>query len=182
MSDETEETAATATRRTFKIRNYIDPDQLRSDMSYSTVDLSSAMAQQASLYVHYANLAAKAARQVDDVEMLLEITESKVYRTLRDRAVKTGAKMTEVQLEKSVAVHPQVVAMKRARNEAKQIEANAKAAVEGFKQRRDMLIQEGATQRQEMQGETAINARNTREGTAKAAERRILQMMEENKT
>jgi hypothetical protein len=162
---------------TFKIRNFIDPEQLKKDMSFSTAALSSAMSEQASLLVHYGTLFAKAARQVDDIQMLLEITESKVYRKLRDEAVKSGAKMTEATLEKSVAVHDQVVAMKRARNEAKQIEAHAKIAVEGFRHRRDMLVQEGATQRQEMQGETSINARNERESAARASERRVLEMM-----
>jgi hypothetical protein len=162
-----------------RVRNYIDPKQLKIDLSYSTVDLSTAMVEQAQRYVEYAGYAAKASRQVDDIAMLLEITESKVYRKLRDGAVKSGAKLTEVQLEKSVSVHPQVVQMKRARNEAKQIEANAKAAAEAFKQRRDMLIQEGAKQRQERDGEVAINARRERERASEATIQRIQQKMEE---
>lgn len=161
-----------------KIRNFIDGVQLRKDMSYSLVDLSNAMAEQASHFVHYAGLAASASRQVDDVSMLLEITEAKVYRKLRDDAAKKGEKVTEAQLEKLVNVHPQVVAMKRGKNEAKQIEANAKAAVEGFRQRRDMLIQEGASQREERKGELSINARNERETGAEASIRRIQERMQ----
>jgi hypothetical protein len=172
---------AKARTKVFKVRAFIDPKQLQSDLSYSLVDLSKAMSEQGSLFIHYASLMARASRQVDDVSMLLEITESRIYRKLRDEAAKSGSKMTETQLEKEVNVHPQMIAMKRAKNEAKQIEGNAKAAVEAFRQRRDMLIQEGATQRAEIErGATSINARNERGRNAADIQARMRARLEEN--
>ena len=108
------------------VTNFIDRDQLKSDMRYSMADLSSAMMQQASLFVHYGVLLAQASRQVDDLELTLEASESQVYRKLRDSAVKAGEKTSVAGLEKEVTVHPKVIELRLALNEAKQIEAIAK--------------------------------------------------------
>jgi hypothetical protein len=142
-----------------KVFNYVDADQMKIDIGYTLADLSTGMMDQASLFVHYGVLAAKASKQVDDFKMLLEVAESKVYRKLRDQAVTDGVKLTEAQLEKSVSVHEQVIAMKRALNEGKQIEAIAKTAAEGFRHRRDMLVQAGMLSREELKGEVSINRR-----------------------
>lgn len=165
MSEETDDlkTAPRPTVRVVRVVNFIDEAQLKKDMGYSLADLSTAMMDQASLLVHYGVLQAKASKQVDDMKMLLENAEAAVYRRLRDTAATAGEKITEAQLEKAVARHPQVVAYKRAVNEAKQVESVAKIAVEGFKHRKDMLVQHGATSREEMKGEVRIAMRNANE-------------------
>lgn len=160
---------------TFKVRNHVDSAQMKRDVAYSLTNLSDAMMQQASLLAHYGEISAKAARQVDDVKLLLENTEAAVDRKLRDEAAQAGAKTTEPQLEKSVSRHPKVIAMKKALNEAKQIEAIAKIAVEAFRHRRDMLVQEGATNRKEMEGELAIRVRQSRDELMEQTKSSILE-------
>lgn len=166
-----------ATARAYRVRQFIEPEQLAKDMSYSLADLSDAMVQQAPLFAHYGTLAAKASRQVDDLKMLLEVTEAKVYRVVRDEFAKAGTKVTEAQLEKTVAVHPQVIAVKKALNEARQIEATAKTAAEGFRHRRDMLVQQGLISREEMKGELSIARRNEAEGQVEAAKERVMRRL-----
>lgn len=150
-----------------QVKNFIDATQLKEDMAYSLADLTSAMASQASLFVYYGTLHAKAAKQLDDLEMLLEIAESKVYRTLRDAAIAAGEKPSVAHLEKEVQAHKKVVEFKRAVNEAKQIEAVAKTAVEAMKQRRDMLIQHGASEREDRKGELRVMERTQAESVAR---------------
>lgn len=147
----------------FEVKMFIDSFQFRKDVSYSTANLGGAMETQASLFAHYGELAARAARQVDDLELLLENAEAKVYRLLRDDASAKGEKITEAMLEKFVSVHPRVVQFKRALNEAKQIEATAKVYVEAFRSRKDMLVQMGAQAREEYKGEVFIAARSAGE-------------------
>lgn len=160
-------------KTTFKVDQFIDPRQMKSDLSYSTADLSSAMMQQASLFAHYGVLASQAARQVDVIKMLLETTEAAVYRVIRDKAIADGEKVTEALLEKRVARHEKVLSLKKALVEAKQIEANGKIAVESFRHRRDMLVQHGLISREEMKGELAIAVKKEREAeTASFLERR----------
>jgi hypothetical protein len=161
MSDDTE--AEKKAHNRIRVVNYFDDPQVKTDIGYSLVDISGAQASQAQLFVHYGQLSAKAARQADNVKLLLDNTEAAVYRSLRDQMVKNGEKFTETLLDKMVTRHERVIAVKRALNEAKQIEAVGKIVVEGFRQRKDMLVQHGATEREEMKGELVTKLRSSRE-------------------
>ena len=161
----------------FKVNQLIDAEQLKADLTYSLADLSAAMVSQAATFVHYGMLHAKAQRQVSTFELTLENMEAKVYRQLRDEAAISGAKVTEASLEKAVAVNDTIVALKKALNEAQQVEAMAKIAVEGFKQRKDMLVSQGMISREEMRGEVIIHGRQEREDDMAAQRNRLLDTM-----
>jgi alpha-amylase/alpha-mannosidase (GH57 family) len=161
---------------TFKVVNYIDPQELKKDLTYTPNALTDAMMAQASMFAHYGVLAAKASKQVNTFEFLLETTEAKVHRKLRDAAVAAGEKYTEAGLSKDIMRDPGILKIKRALNEAKQIEAVAKTAVESFRHRRDMLVQHGLISREEMKGEISIAARNIREQEAENTKNRIMEM------
>jgi hypothetical protein len=161
-------------RVSLRVVNYIDGDKLKEDVAYSEADLNSAFQQQSSLFVHYATLHAKAERQVDDLKLTLEAAESKVYRNLRDAAAEKSEKVTEAQLEKTVSGTEVIINLKKLLNEAKQVAAIAKGAVEGFKQRRDMLIQSGADQREELKGELRLAARAARDDVLERQKDRVL--------
>lgn len=164
----------------FEVKQLVDPNQLRRDMTFSPTDLTSAMMDQAALFAHYGVLAAKASRQVDDVKLLLENIEAKVYRKLRDEATGTGTKLTEAQLEKSVAINDHVISCRRALNEAKQVESIAKTATEAFRHRRDMLVQQGLISREEMKGELSIAAKRAHEDELDNLKNRYLKRIQEN--
>lgn len=165
---ETTADAATVPQTTYQVKNFIDAAQLKLDLRFSPTDIDSAMFEQAALFAHYGDLAAQASHQVDVIKLLLENSEAAVYKILRDRAAAAGEKVTEAQLEKMVARHERVISMKKALNEAKRVEAVGKTAIEAFKQRRDMLIQQGVVQREERKGELAIIARNNADDARKA--------------
>lgn len=142
----------------YQVRDFIDADRLREDLAFSDANLSDAMMRQAALFSHYGVLAAQASRQVDVVKLLLENTEAAIYNMLRGRAAAQGEKTTEVQLEKAVSRADRVVAMKKALIEAKQVEANAKTAMEAFRHKRDMLVQVGLISREELKGDLRMSA------------------------
>jgi len=158
------------------VKQYVDRDALKKDVSFSMADISSAMMDQAALFAHYGVEAAKASRQVDDLKLMLENTESRVHRELRDAAAEKGEKVSEALLDRMIARDSRVINAKRALNEAKQIENVAKIAVESFRHRRDMLVQQGLIQREEMKGEVAVIARKTREESLEAQRDRILEL------
>jgi hypothetical protein len=162
--------------------NFIEHDLLRKDMSYSLADLNTAMMEQGSLFVHYGVLLAKSSKQVDSVEILLKATEAKVYRKVRDDHIASGEKVTEGQLNSFVNVNSQVIAVKKALSEAKQVETIAKIAVEGFRQRKDMLVQHGSTAREELKGDLRIMHRTANAAEADAIrERAELRVLEAQK-
>lgn len=158
----------------FTIHEFVDAAELKSDLAFSGNDLTSAMMQQASLFSHYGILASKASRQVDVVKLLLENTEAAVYKLLRDQAATAGDKVTEAQLEKMIARHARVIAMKKSLNEAKRVEATAKIAVESFRHRRDMLVQMGLISREEMKGELSMQAKTTAENARDSVVQQVL--------
>lgn len=148
---------------TYPVRDFIDAATLKKDLAFSPNNLTDAMMTQSAMFSHYGVLAAEASRQVDVIKMLLENTEAAVYKLERDAAATAGEKVTEVMLEKRIARHSRVIAMKKALNDAKRIEATGKIAVESFRHRRDMLVQMGLISREEMKGDIRIAERNVRE-------------------
>lgn len=159
----------------YTVKTFIDADELRRDIAYSTTDLTSAMQKQGSLLVHYGRLHAEASHQVDVVKMLLESTEATYYKVIRDEFNKSGEKFTETLLEKMISRTPKVVQMKKALISAKRIEAMCKTAVEGFRHRRDMLVQQGLLSREEMKGELYIAERNAKNDAAEAQKQSALE-------
>ena len=166
-------TTVTAVAPAYTVKQFIDATQLKADLSFSTADIHTAMMNQAQLLTHYGILAAKASRQVDDIKLLIENAEARVYRLLRDKAVADKEKVTEVQLEKQVSIQSQVVSFKRGLNEARQIEDICKVTVEAFRHRKDMLVQQGAYSREEMKGEMSMSIRNAGE-VASAGDRQAI--------
>lgn len=167
----------------YKVKQYINSAELKKDLTYSPNDLSDAMMQQAGLFAHYAEIHANAERQVDDLKLLLEAAESRVYRELRDIYTVTKEKVTEAFLEKEVAAHKNIRTIKLALNEAKQIAAIAKGGVEAFRHRKDMLVQNGATERQEREGEMRMHISrdlgNRADSAGKRAQSALARLREE---
>ncbi|QNH71680.1 hypothetical protein V1VFAS_113 [Rhizobium phage V1VFA-S] len=162
MTTPTTADAATVST-TYQVRDFVDAAQLKRDLAYSPNNLTDAMMQQASMFSHYGILAADAARQVDVVKMLLENTEAAVQQIIRDELAGAGEKVTESMVAAKVARHTRTISMKKALNEAKRVESICKTAVEAFRHRRDMLVQQGLISREEMKGELTIRERNARE-------------------
>lgn len=158
-----------------KVQNFIDSRELKEDISFSPNNLDDAMMNQASLLVHYGILSAKASLQVDKLKMYLQTMEAKVYREVKDKLTDKGEKITENQLNAAIATDSRIIVAKKALNEAKQIESVAKTAVEAFRHRRDMLIQQGLLSREEMKGEVSIAKRNNEAERAEQFKRRLLE-------
>lgn len=165
-----------------RVLNFVDPTKVKGDLTYSIANLSGAMVDQAALFAHYGELAAKAARQVDDLELMLDVAKAKVSRVVRDEAAKAGLKPSVAQVEADVMVHGKVIEYRQAINAAKQIEASAKTLVEAFKQRKDMLIQLGAGEREEKKGELRINAKRIVEEDMQERQSRLLRHMNERES
>lgn len=147
----------------YQVVNYVDGEKLKRDLAYSTNNLSDAMQQQAALFAHYGVLASKASMQVDTIKMLLETAEAAVYRHLADQVAKSGGKVVVAAIQQDVAADERIINLKRALNEARQIEKTANIAVEAFRHRRDMLVQQGLLNREEMRGEVAVTVKQAKD-------------------
>jgi hypothetical protein len=139
-----------------EVKTYIDADQLRRDVAINENDLSSAMSTQASLFTYYSELNVRAKRQVNNLELLVEIAEGKAAKKLREQAVSLGEKPVQARIDKEVLIDSSVIQAKRALNEAKHVASLCQAAVDALRQRRDMLVQMGNDRREDKKGELRI--------------------------
>lgn len=134
------------------IDHYIDVDKLAADLKLDEVDLNDAWLTQAGLAAYYGVLAARAASQVINVKIVRDAKEAEVAGEIRARFASNGQKVTEAAIKEELDQDLRVIAVNRAYALAISIEGETKAAVEAFRQRRDMLVQLGANSREEVKG------------------------------
>jgi len=159
---------------TITVKQFLDPDKLKADLAFSVNDLSSAMMEQSAILAYYGVLAAQAAKQVDLLKLALENKEAALYQRERKQSAVSGEKLTETMLEKRIAVNAEIIKLKIDLSEAKRIEATTKIAVESFRHRRDMLVQLGLIEREEMKGELRIMAKQDAQNVVESAKAREL--------
>lgn len=138
------------------VTEYVNAAQLAIDVAFNPNDLDDAMVKQASMFVHYANLASLAKMQYDRMKAAFEILESKLDNIHRERMKADGAKVTEAQIAAAVKTDPRWWQAQQRLIRAKGIADLAANAREAFSQRRDMLIQMGSDRRNERSGQLRI--------------------------
>lgn len=143
------------------------------DLAIDKNNLNEAFVTQASLFAHYAQAHARMLQLDGRAKLLLEIAEAQLDKSLRDEATTAGVKWTETQLKQSIVRSPSYIKAALAANETKANLALAAAAVESFKQRRDMLIQIGASDRQEHKGDIFALGKVSRDDLAAELRRRM---------
>ena len=141
------------------LQRFIDPYQLKKDVSFSEYNLDDAMAQQASLYAYYASMATKAQLQCDRMKHQVEIVEAKLYHEYRNEH--KGEKVTESFISKMVMIDGRHAAATKRYNEARMISSLAKEATEALKQRRDMLTQASKWQLEQQKGELFLKGKDS---------------------
>lgn len=134
----------------------IDPRTLIQDTQVNVETIDTGMMKQASLYAHYAVIAARTSEYADNVKTARDVLESKIDREVRDEAVSTGMKITEKMIENAIKLDSRWIRAAKATNKAKANAELAKSALEALKQKRDMLIQIGVSIREEMKGEMRL--------------------------
>lgn len=172
----TEEIEAPEKKPGISVKSFVDADQAQRDVQISQSDVSSSFVDQAALFLHYGNLATRAAAQVDRMKQLLKLAEAQVDKQIRDAAAEESKKLTEAMIDKEILRHPKIVQVTKALNEAKMQERLADVAVEGMRHRRDMLIQIGAHTRVEMQGEQRLTVSQAKRDEEKDQRERVAAM------
>lgn len=146
----------------FDLKDIVDLETYNADVKISN-DLNKEFSDQAMLYVYYASIAAQARKEYDTVSLALETAKAKVDLAIREDALKKGEKLTENKVSSMVQLHPQVQSLVEKRNEAREMLEVTQAMCKGFEQRKDMLIQRGAFERQERNGEMRMSSVSSKE-------------------
>ena len=138
------------------VKTYINPVKFKEDIAINILDLDNAFVNQAALAAYYGIQCAKANEQVDNLKLVMDVREAQIGHEIRRALIDEGTKPTEALINAGVMVNKQYIKARRAHNEARTNLEMLKAAVEAFRQRRDMLSQLGNNERQEKRGELFI--------------------------
>lgn len=141
-----------------EVNSFVAPEKMRADIEIDPHDLHRGFLEQAGLYSYYAELAARAGRQYDQMRQRREIIEGQVARELREAAADEKRKITEKEIETSIQLDKRVMAARKAMYDAREVHEVLKGQCEAFRMRRDMLIQIGVAAREEAKGEAYVKA------------------------
>tara|TARA_B100002049_G_scaffold198966_1_gene157049 strand:- start:1010 stop:1522 length:513 start_codon:yes stop_codon:yes gene_type:complete len=142
-------------------KKFIDPAKLKEQVAFSDVDIDTAMMQQASLYSYYGNIYAQAQHQADRFKTHMTHVRARVAHAVREDAAEGGKKVTENMVEERIILHPDYIQAAKLANDSRMIAEMARNALEAFKQRRDMLVQVGKRQLEEMKGQARVTVSGT---------------------
>lgn len=153
----------------------IDVDKFTQDVGIPATDLSGSFRKQGALFAHYASLHYKALKQEFNYELKLKVLMSQLDKEIRDRAATEGEKKpSEKQIEQEIARTASYVSALLAYNDAAALVDLTKNALEAFKQRKDMLVQLGANERQELSADISMTHVNRSASTYGAATRKAV--------
>lgn len=139
------------------LKEFVNPEQLKTDVQFDLNDLDNAIRQHAALFVHYADLARLARRQFERMKATAEVLESKLYAIHREAMAAEGKKPTEGAIDAAVKTDPRWFATQQKMIDSRAIYDLASDAREAFSQRKDMLIQVSVDRRKEREGELRVN-------------------------
>lgn len=138
------------------IDTLIDPDKFETDITVDGMMINDAFINQAGLTAYYGALLASAGEQSSKMKVLRDATIAKVGQEIREAAAAEKRKVTEASIGEEVTLDPRVQAIRLAYDAANRVESECYAAIEALKSRRDMLIQMGASAREEKKGDIRI--------------------------
>jgi hypothetical protein len=138
------------------LKVYVDVNRLRLDLQINPNDLDDATISQAPMFIHYAEQAAWARRQMDKCKLAAEVTESQVDAAWRKKFADDGTKVTETMVANAVKSDPRVIKAKTQTIEARALFDIANDSREAFMQRKDMIVQVSVDRRRERDGQLRI--------------------------
>jgi hypothetical protein len=151
------------------LKVYVDVAQLRLDLQINPNDLDDSVMSQAPMFIHYAEQAAWARRQMEKCKLAAEVTESQVDAAWRKKFAEDGTKVTETMVANAVKSDPRVIKAKTQTIEARALFDIANDSREAFMQRKDMIVQVSVDRRRERDGQLRIlNAKDAEISTNSA--------------
>lgn len=138
------------------LNRFIDPDQLKKDVSINPNDLDTAMIQHASLYIHYATQTVNARRQFDRLKSAFEILEARLDGEIRAEAAASGKKITEAGIKSAMVADKRWSGAQSKVIEAGSIYRYCEVAESAMEQRKDMILEVARDRRKEKEGQIRV--------------------------
>lgn len=136
--------------------NFIDPDQVKKDLSINVADLDTAMAEHPGLELEYARATANARRQHERLKSAFDILEAKLNARYRESLSQGGKKPTVDQIANSVTGDKAWSSGRSLVIDAQHIWKLCEATESAFHSRKDMILEIARDRRKEREGEMRV--------------------------
>lgn len=154
----------------YVVDEFLSADEYSADTNLNETDLNDGFLNQSGLAAYYGALLAKAQYQAAEFKLKRDVLSAKISSELRNNPP-SDKKLTEKALDELVTADPRVQAIVMAYLKASEVESLLKAAVDAMKQRRDMIIQLGASEREDAKGEVRMKLRSASDRSVSLKER-----------
>lgn len=140
---------------------YVDPDQIKSDLTIDLADLTTAMQRHPGLLAHYGIQSVRARRQYERQKAALEILEAQLDAKYRGELKEANPKTTEPQIRSAIVNDRLFKAMSARVIQAQEIFRMAEVAEKAFYDRREMLLQIARDAARQAEGPLRVVANQT---------------------
>lgn len=137
------------------LKSFIDPDQVKIDISINTGDLDTAMIEHPALELHYATQTAHARRQYERIKSAVEILEAKLDAEIRTAWV-GEKKPTEAAIKAAVLSDKRYSSAQSKMIDAQHIWKLCEATESAFHSRKDLLLEVARDRRKEKEGQMRV--------------------------
>jgi hypothetical protein len=187
-----------------QLRNYategvspiIDVEQFASLINANIADdLTEAMRTQTGYAATYANQAATARRQAEEIDLMVKLVDAKLTKVMRERLSQAARELAEEEgtkpekitvdmVKAEVMLHPEMRKWLQLQIEANEVRAVCNAAADAFRTRREMLTGLGHLTREQMRTSLTVQGARASSGVRErhAARREARQQGEDEAT
>lgn len=138
------------------LNRFINPDQVRIDVSINPATLDDEMMNHASLYIHYATQTVNARRQFDRLKSAFEILEARLDGEIRTEALASGKKVTEGSIKSAMVADKRWSGAQSKVIESGSIYRLCEAVESAMSQRKDMILEVARDRRKEKEGQLRV--------------------------
>ena len=150
------------------LKVFVDPDQVKVDISINMGDLDTAMIEHPGLELHYAMQTAHARRQYERLKAATEILEAKIDAETREKWV-GEKKPTEAAIKAAVLADKRYSSAQSKLIDAQHIWKLCEATENAFRSRKDLLLEVARDRRKEKEGQMRVlEGQEMRESVMKA--------------
>ena len=150
------------------LKTFVDPDQVKVDISINMSDLDTAMIEHPGLELHYAMQTAHSRRQYERLKAATEILEAKIDAETREKWV-GEKKPTEAAIKAAVLADKRYSSAQSKLIDAQHIWKLCEATENAFRSRKDLLLEVARDRRKEKEGQMRVlEGQEMRESVMKA--------------
>lgn len=139
-----------------KVDEFVDVTKIAADVAIDEANLNEEFVRQSGLIFHYIAQHARAEAQLASLKLRKDAVDAQIATNVRSRALADSEKLTVDMVKDRVRVHPTSLRYAQAIIKAEEVVGVIRAACDGMRHKKDMLVTKGHMTRDEMKANALI--------------------------